>query len=710
MTPYTTAGPTRPRPCAGVPDVNLRVRSADRFVMCSALLVLMFLWPAPASATVGFAERHSELLYSDVAFVHWIHPGDGCDCGTYCFQLLKSEPRGGGFEGLYRSLAKINAPAETELPLVIAQDCSDRHWLVYDLTAEEYLADTESYALALAIWRSRGLADPSFADAAEGARGLHQTWRSHAEDVAMLLMMFLPMLAVLSFPLCLFASLRLFARYRRTRNNKDRVWAWLVLVPTIPGWWLAWLVFSSATGSHVSSSERQAMREYQAALENRSHGTTTDEEQLARLDLAVQLDPTAVEYRELRAAYLSAVGRLSEAKADLDRAIELADRPNLRFARAGVLCALGSYEGALVDLDQAIVAQPENAQFYPSRAVARAAVGRIEETRTDAEAAIARAPEDVDGLFARSIVLRAQGQPEAALADLDPIAANRANPNGAPCLTPVAALQREGRALKTAAVQAMPPTLRTQAFGIEESTDTRAYVALEREGLDPRGESLGTLKLLDGRGVRLAHRIGVRDVCSKASDDPLGPDYCHPVGEYAYSGLALERFALAFEASVKISPKPLDRTPLPRTAQIEHLAKTFEKGFSLVDGTYAAGWQRVGSGDWVEQLHCSDLSSGETQPEKEPTGTRFTECSLAAVDAITEIECPRQRTVYLDDQYLGTSDELALGSAVRYAADVNGVRVYVVIRSLNSMTSPVLVFRSGSEWKLLEVRVSRGGC
>ena len=66
--------------------------------------------------------------------------------------------------------------------------------------------------------------------------------------------------------------------------------------------------------------------------------------------------------------------------------------------------------------------------------------------------------------------------------------------------------------------------------------------------------------------------------------------------------------------------------------------------------------------------------------------------------------------MYLDDQYLGTSDELALGSAVRYAADVNGVRVYVVIRSLNSMTSPVLVFRSGSEWKLLEVRVSRGGC
>lgn len=520
--------------------------------MTLVLLVLLLLCPASANATAGFAETHSELLYSDVAFVHWIHPGDGCDCGSYCFQLMKQAPRGAGFPGLHRSLGKINAPAETTLPLVIAQTCSDQHWIVYDLTAEQTLADTESYEAALAVWRSQGLAEPSFADAQAGARGLHQTWRSLAEGAGFLLLMFLPLLVLLSFPLCALASVALFARYRRTRRTRDRVGAFAVLVPTLPGWWLAWLVCSHATRSHGDADQRQAARESSMSVLENDMGATP------------------------------------ESSADASTS--------------------------------PLMAPPE-----------------------------AEAPEPALSAGFRS-------------------------------------------------------------FGIEESTESRAIVDFERAGLDPGTESFETLQLLDGQGVRLARRIAVRDKCMELSDDPEEPDACHRIGAYAYSGPALERFALAFETSVRISPEPLDRTSLPREAQLEQLARVFANGFAHVDGQYAAGWRRDASGDWSEQSFWSDLSLGGTAPSLEPTGVRFSECSLQAFGALTEIDCPKRRTLYLDAQYLGSSDELDLGPAVRYAAQLDGVRVYVVIRALNNVTNPVIVSRSGNEWSLLEVLVSRDGC
>jgi hypothetical protein len=68
--------------------------------------------PRSASATPGCAETHLRLEYSALASLHWVHPGDGCDRGNFCFFVERRAGTAGGFRGLACSLATINAPAE----------------------------------------------------------------------------------------------------------------------------------------------------------------------------------------------------------------------------------------------------------------------------------------------------------------------------------------------------------------------------------------------------------------------------------------------------------------------------------------------------------------------------------------------------------------------------------------------------------------------
>ena len=161
----------------------------------------------------------------------------------------------------------------------------------------------------------------------------------------------------------------------------------------------------------------EARREYLEALELSKTGRPL-EEQLARVDRAVRLVPTGATYLEKRAGLLFGLGRLAEARVDYDRAVELADRPYLRFERADLLCALGEDDAAQADLDRAIAAQPENIQFYARRALVRLAVGRVAEARADVDHAIASAPAGESERYARAAVLLLEGKPAEALADL----------------------------------------------------------------------------------------------------------------------------------------------------------------------------------------------------------------------------------------------------------------------------------------------------
>ncbi len=159
-----------------------------------------------------------------------------------------------------------------------------------------------------------------------------------------------------------------------------------------------------------------AEREYLAALRGENEGMSR-KEQIARIDRAIELEPARAYYWETRAIYKIDLRVFEEAKADLDRAVTLQERPYLRFLRGLVLCQSGRPGDALSDFDAAISGQPENAQFYRGRALARAAVGRPGEALNDAERLVALAPQMGESYYARGIALSKVGRHEEAIRD-----------------------------------------------------------------------------------------------------------------------------------------------------------------------------------------------------------------------------------------------------------------------------------------------------
>ena len=107
-----------------------------------------------------------------------------------------------------------------------------------------------------------------------------------------------------------------------------------------------------------------------AALRGEEEGMTR-QEQLAHIERAIAFEPRRASYRETHAIYSIDVRDFPTATADLDTAILLTDRPYLRFLRGLVSCQRGEFEASLADFDLAIAGQPENAQFYRGRSLAR---------------------------------------------------------------------------------------------------------------------------------------------------------------------------------------------------------------------------------------------------------------------------------------------------------------------------------------------------
>jgi hypothetical protein len=212
----------------------------------SLLVAALCLAPASAFATAGFAERHSELGYNDLAAVHWLHPGDGCDCGSTCFQLVPKNDRFGRFPGLECSLSEVSVPASAGQALVMARCCADRAWIVYDLARGQVIVRTADRAEALATWAALGQRPPRLADATHGAHGLHQTWASRCEDWAFVVLMWLPILL----PLMLVAGLVRFVaelrRYLATRRVIHLMWCGVLLLPALSvGWFILRLVLGA---------------------------------------------------------------------------------------------------------------------------------------------------------------------------------------------------------------------------------------------------------------------------------------------------------------------------------------------------------------------------------------------------------------------------------------------------------------------------------
>jgi len=215
-----------------------------RWLLASLLLV-----PGLSLATAGFAERHTELAYNALASVEWTHPGDGCDCGSSCFQLVRREDRFGRFAGLECSLSRISVPETRDETLVMAQCCADGAWIVYDLASQQVLARMQDPREAFLIWTAHGRRPPKFADAKQGAHGLHPTWAARCEDWAYLGLMWLPLLL----PLGLIAGLVRFVielkRYLATRRVIHLMWCGVMLLPALSVvWFLARVVLGRAPG------------------------------------------------------------------------------------------------------------------------------------------------------------------------------------------------------------------------------------------------------------------------------------------------------------------------------------------------------------------------------------------------------------------------------------------------------------------------------
>lgn len=138
-------------------------------------------------------------------------------------------------------------------------------------------------------------------------------------------------------------------------------------------------------------------------------------QQLALVESAIALEPRRATYRETHAIYSIDVREFARAAADLDTAIQLADRPYLRFLRGLVACQRGEYEASLPDFDRAIAGQPKNAQFYRGRSLARSALGRYEEALEDADRLRTMAPQQGETHYARGVALAGLGRPREAV-------------------------------------------------------------------------------------------------------------------------------------------------------------------------------------------------------------------------------------------------------------------------------------------------------
>jgi tetratricopeptide (TPR) repeat protein len=161
-----------------------------------------------------------------------------------------------------------------------------------------------------------------------------------------------------------------------------------------------------------------ADREHLAAVRGDEDGSTF-RERIEHLDRAIALAPERPRYRESRALLLIDQGNFTSAKADLDDAIALGDRPYLRFLRGLVQCQLDDCFVAIPDFDRAIAEQPYNAQFYRGRALALVAVDQPDRAFADAERLIELSPQVGTSYYARGMAHAALGRHEAAIWDFD---------------------------------------------------------------------------------------------------------------------------------------------------------------------------------------------------------------------------------------------------------------------------------------------------
>lgn len=193
------------------------------------------------------------------------------------------------------------------------------------------------------------------------------------------------------------------------------------------GWLaLAALVIAALAPIALHAIEDPAEDELMAFLRGDEDGST-DAERQAHIDRAIELAPGRARYREVRALFRFDHHDFDGAQRDLDRAIEIEDRPYSRYLRALTFCERSDPERALADLDAAIDVQPDDVQFRIARALARVATNAAAEALLDADRAVSGGPQSGQSHFARGVALSALGRDAEALAAFDDAVGRRAD-------------------------------------------------------------------------------------------------------------------------------------------------------------------------------------------------------------------------------------------------------------------------------------------
>jgi tetratricopeptide (TPR) repeat protein len=162
----------------------------------------------------------------------------------------------------------------------------------------------------------------------------------------------------------------------------------------------------------------RAEREYRTALAGEETGMGR-RAQIAHLDRAIEIAPKRAWYYETRAIYWIDLKEYARARADMDRVIELGDRPYARFLRGLTACEAGDIPASLPDFDRAIAGQPDNSQFYRGRSLARSATGNASGALEDAERLVWMSPQMAQSYYARGVAKTKLGRNQEAVADFD---------------------------------------------------------------------------------------------------------------------------------------------------------------------------------------------------------------------------------------------------------------------------------------------------
>jgi tetratricopeptide (TPR) repeat protein len=149
----------------------------------------------------------------------------------------------------------------------------------------------------------------------------------------------------------------------------------------------------------LSCARDPAESEYFTALRGEETGMGR-QRQLAHVERAIALAPGRAWYWETHAIYSIDVQDYERAARDIDQAVQLADRPYLRFLRGLVACERGNFEASLDDFDRAIAEQPKNSQFYRGRSLARSRVGRFQDALADARKLLEMVPQQGETYYA----------------------------------------------------------------------------------------------------------------------------------------------------------------------------------------------------------------------------------------------------------------------------------------------------------------------